>query len=117
MGGVFNSQVAFGNTSFNKALGIVRGWVNFQRASGQRIFVKDGDKIEQLRMPSAFEISLNACRWIYKGAEETIIVATQCAISDAVLVTNIEVESGKELEFIITNNIINFFRDAAGFVG
>ncbi|MDD7986299.1 hypothetical protein PQO01_15215 [Lentisphaera marina] len=106
MGGVFNSQVTFGNTSFNKAIGIVRGWVNFQRASGQRIFVRDGDKIEQLRLPSAFEISLNACRWIYKGAEETIIVTTQCAISDAVLVTNIEVESGKELEFIVTNNII-----------
>ncbi|WDE97096.1 hypothetical protein PQO03_03885 [Lentisphaera profundi] len=106
MAGVFNSQVTFGNTSFNKAIGIVRGWLNIQRASGQRIFVKVNDNWQQLRMPSAFEIRLNACRWIYKSAEETIIVTTQSAISDAVVVTNIEVESGRDLEFIISNNII-----------
>lgn len=104
MNGVFNSQVSSGNTSFNILHTIVRNSLNLSKSSGQRIFIKRDDKLELLGEPSLFEMGLNYCRWIYVGEDEEIKVTTYTQMKEAEIV--LEIESTKELEFVITNNIM-----------
>lgn len=64
--GVFNSHISQGNTNFNVLLSICTSQFNQARESGQRIIVEIEGKKYLLGVPSAFEIGLNHCRWIYK---------------------------------------------------
>ena len=65
--GVFNSHISQGNTNFNVLLSVCTTQFNTSPESGQHIFVElDGTKY-LLGLPSAFEIGLNHCRWIYKS--------------------------------------------------
>ncbi|MGX9522578.1 GH36-type glycosyl hydrolase domain-containing protein [Vibrio mediterranei] len=64
--GVFNSQLALGNTSFNKLLGVNRNALNQFTHSGQRIHLREGAELKTLAMPSAYEVGTNYSRWIYK---------------------------------------------------
>ncbi|MDQ7825179.1 MAG: hypothetical protein RDV48_20425 [Candidatus Eremiobacteraeota bacterium] len=66
MFGVFNSHVTQGNTNFNVLLSICATQFNQVREAGQRIFVEAGGKKYLLGIPSAFEMGVNFCRWIYK---------------------------------------------------
>jgi cellobiose phosphorylase len=105
MYGVFSSQVTVGNTSFNKCLSLARGNLNLLPSSGQRIFVRRGKGYELLGLPSAFEIGLSHCRWIYKGREETIIVTTQPSPDAPALFTEIRVEGDDKRQFLISHNV------------
>jgi cellobiose phosphorylase len=64
--GVFNSHISQGNTNFNVLLSICTSQFNQVIESGQRIFVEIDGKHYLLGVPSAFEMSINHCRWIYK---------------------------------------------------
>ncbi|WP_404969865.1 GH36-type glycosyl hydrolase domain-containing protein [Vibrio campbellii] len=66
IGGVFNSQLTLGNTSFNKLLGVCRNPLNQFTHAGQRIWVKVDNAFQALGMPSAYETGQNYSRWIYK---------------------------------------------------
>ncbi|MBN2642576.1 MAG: hypothetical protein JXR78_13055 [Victivallales bacterium] len=104
MNGVFNSHLTFGNTSFFKHIGVVRGAFNFIRHSGVRIFVKDNETTELLGIPSAFVIELNSCKWIYKNAKRTVVVSTFNDNSKKAFLTQIRIESGLDAEFIVSIN-------------
>jgi cellobiose phosphorylase len=64
--GVFNSHLTQGNTNFNVLLSVCTSSFNLSPETGQRIFVRMGDRLYLLGVPSAFEMGLNHCRWIYK---------------------------------------------------
>lgn len=64
--GVFNSHISQGNTNFNVLLSICTSQFNQTRESGQRIIIEINDEKYLLGIPSAFEMGLNHCRWIYK---------------------------------------------------
>ena len=64
--GVFNSHLAQGNTNFNVFLSICSSQFNLSPETGQRIFVEIDGRTFLLGVPSAFEMGLNHCRWIYK---------------------------------------------------
>ncbi|NQT85187.1 hypothetical protein HQ560_00385 [bacterium] len=74
MCGIFQSLVTVGNTRFHRLLGNARTPVNLLRASGQRIFVREGAAWSLLGLPSAYGIGLDRCRWVYKTEAETILV-------------------------------------------
>lgn len=74
--GVFNSHLTQGNTNFNTLLSVCTNPVAPSLASGQRVVVQldDGDYV--LGVPSAFEMGLNQCRWIYKRGSTCFQVCT-----------------------------------------
>ncbi len=74
--GVFNSHITQGNTNFNILLSICTSQFNQSPESGQRIFVEIDGRKYLLGVPSAFEMGLNHCRWIYKNGGQIFQVRT-----------------------------------------
>ena len=74
--GVFNSHLTQGNTNFNILLSICPSQFNLAPETGQRIFVEINGRRYLLGVPSAFEIGLNHCRWIYKHGDYCFQVRT-----------------------------------------
>ena len=64
--GVFNSHITQGNTNFNTLLSVCNSQFNINPVSGQRIFVLSGGRPMLLGVPSAFEMGLSHCRWLYR---------------------------------------------------
>ncbi|HRZ96178.1 MAG TPA: hypothetical protein P5084_01375 [Paludibacter sp.] len=102
--GVFNSHISQGNTNFNVFLSINTSQFNANLNSGQRIFVEiDGD-FYLLGIPSAFEMGLNSCRWIYKWNETILEVKTETYIKSPVVQLTFNVLSGKKVRLILTHD-------------
>lgn len=74
--GVFNSHLTQGNTNFNSLLSIYSNQFHLASAVGQRVFVEFSGEYHLLGVPSAFEMGLNHCRWIYKYKGTVIQVVT-----------------------------------------
>jgi len=74
--GVFNSHLSQGNTNFNILLSVCSSQFNLAMETGQRIFVEIDGLQYLLGVPSAFEIGLNHCRWIYKHGGHCFQVRT-----------------------------------------
>lgn len=74
MHGVFAAQVTIGNTSFHKLFSVSRDPYNIVRTSGLRVLVDTGNGWRFLTVPSAFEMGLSDCRWIYALADRVITV-------------------------------------------
>ncbi|HUO67668.1 MAG TPA: hypothetical protein VMV37_09040, partial [Gammaproteobacteria bacterium] len=66
MGGVFHSMVTQGHVSINRFLSTVHSYLGLFRSHGQRVFVEIGERWQLLDTPSAFEMSPDECRWIYR---------------------------------------------------
>ena len=66
MHGVFAAQLTIGNTAFHKLFSVSRDPYNITRSSGLRILVDAGGGWRLLAVPSAFEMGLSDCRWIYR---------------------------------------------------
>lgn len=63
--GIFNSHLAQGNTDFNTLLSVCTEPAR-PSLSGQRVLIQQDDREFLLGVPSAFEMGLAHCRWIYK---------------------------------------------------
>ena len=74
MSGVFNAMLTQGHVSINRFLSTTRSYLSLLRAHGQRIFVELPDGYALLDVPSAYEMTPNGCRWIYKYADGLIAV-------------------------------------------
>ena len=83
MHGVFAAQLTIGNTSFHKLFSVSRDPYNITRASGLRILIDMGDGWRLLTVPSAFEMGLSDCRWIYRSDGRTITVHAIASGDDA----------------------------------
>ena len=75
MHGVYGAQLTLGNTSFHRLLSVSRDPYNITRGSGLRMLVDAGDGWRLLTVPSAFEIGLADCRWVYQLGARTITVS------------------------------------------
>ena len=75
MHGVFGAQLTLGNTSFHRLWSISRDPYNITRGSGLRMLVEAGSGWQLLTVPSAFEMGLADCRWVYLLAARTITVS------------------------------------------
>jgi cellobiose phosphorylase len=103
MYGVFHSHLTLGNTSFNKFLSIMRSPLNIFKSSGQRVFVKIDKQWELLGLPSAYEVSRNHAKWIYRRGSLSIIVRSWTIVGSPVAHFSIETEA--PLEFLISHNL------------
>lgn len=102
--GVFNSHITQGNTNFNTLLSVCNSQFNLNPYTGQRIFVAADGKRLLLGVPSAFEMGLNHCRWIYKQGSNLYQVRTWTSGQAAQVNTDFRVLKGGPVALIITHD-------------
>ena len=100
MHGVFGAQLTLGNTSFHRLWSISRDPYNITRGSGLRMLVEAGDGWQLLTVPSAFEMGLADCRWIYRLGNRTLTVSAALAADEPALQWRAVVE-GAPCRFIV----------------
>ena len=106
MDGVFTSQLAVGNTSFNRLLSVVRDPLTIGRASGQRVLVRSGGAWEQLGVPSAMEMSPGGARWVYEDQDRTIVATVATSLDGPACRVELHVERGGPMEMLLTHEIV-----------
>ena len=128
MAGVFNSLVTQGHVSINRLLSTTRSYLGLLRAGGQRIFVEQEDGYHLLDVPSAYEMTPNGCRWLYKHRAGVIQVCSWAPVDRHELHLSIEVLAGAPCRFLISHHVaingddgaeaipVRFTQDDAGFV-
>jgi 1,2-beta-oligoglucan phosphorylase len=104
MHGVFGAQLTIGNTSFHKLFSVSRDPYNITRGSGLRMLVNTGDGWRLLSVPSAFEIGLSDCRWIYRLGDRTITVSAIVSGDEAVAQWSVTVE-GERCRFLVFGHL------------
>jgi cellobiose phosphorylase len=102
--GVFNSHLTQGNTNFNVFLSICSSQFNHTPETGQRIFVELDGCQYLLGVPSAFEIGLNHCRWIYKHKEYCFQVRTWTSKTAPRVNMDFKVLSGQNVRIIVSHH-------------
>jgi len=102
--GVFNSHLTQGNTNFNILLSICSSQFNLARETGQRIFVEVNGQRYLLGVPSAFEIGLNHCRWIYKYGDYCFQVRNWTSKTAPQVNMDFKVVGGKNIKLLITHH-------------
>jgi 1,2-beta-oligoglucan phosphorylase len=102
--GVFNSHLSQGNTNFNTLLSVCTSQFNLETESGQRIFVEFDGRKYLLGVPSAFEMGLNHCRWIYKHGSYIFQVRTWTSKSAPRVNMDFKLISSKKVKLLITHD-------------
>jgi cellobiose phosphorylase len=102
--GVFNSHLTQGNTNFNILLSVCSSQFNLAQETGQRIFVEVNGRRYLLGVPSAFEIGLNHCRWIYKQDDYCFQVRSWTSKTFPQVNMDFKVVSGKNVKLLITHH-------------
>jgi cellobiose phosphorylase len=105
--GVFNSHITQGNTNFNILLSVCSSQFNLATETGQRIFVEIDGQTFLLGVPSAFEMGLNHCRWIYKRGVDCFQIRTWTSKKDPRVNMDFKVISGKNVKLLITHHFDN----------
>jgi cellobiose phosphorylase len=105
MFGVFQSHITQGNVNFNRFLTVNSNPLNIPRYTGQRIFILIDNELYQLGIPSAFEMSFNQCRWIYKNNKTSFEVISEASKDKPEITLKIKVLSGNPAEWIISNQL------------
>jgi len=105
MKGVFHSMLTQGHVSFNRFLSTTHGYLGLFRSHGQRMFVELDGSWHLLDMPSAFEMSAAACRWIYRHAGGTIEVRAEAHSKPHELWLNVEIAPARPARLLISHHV------------
>ena len=105
MSGVFHSMVTQGHVSINRFLSTVHTYLGLFRSHGQRVFVHLGGRWQLLNIPSAFEMSPDACRWIYRHAGGVIQVRAAAHHEPQELTLSLEVLAGDPVRWLISHHV------------
>ncbi len=105
MHGVFGAQLTIGNTSFHKLFSVSRDPYNITRGSGLRMLMETKGGWRLLTVPSAFEIGLSDCRWLYRVGERTITVSATVSGDEPAMQWRVSVE-GKPCRFLVFGHLV-----------
>ncbi|GAA5122460.1 hypothetical protein JIN84_10030 [Luteolibacter yonseiensis] len=105
MNGVFHSMVTQGHVSINRFLSTCHSYLGLFRSHGQRVFVELGGDWKLLGVPSAFEMTTDACRWIYKHAEGVIEVVSTAPDDRHELRLSLTISKGGPARFLISHHV------------
>lgn len=105
MFGVFQSHITQGNVNFNRLTTVNSNMLNSVRHTGQRIFAVLDGQYHQLAVPSAFDMSPDQCRWIYKKGGLLFEVVSAASANAPELTLEIRVLNGAAPEWLISNNL------------
>ena len=101
--GVFNSHLTQGNTNFNVLLSVCTSQFNLAPETGQRMFVEVEGRRYLLGVPSAFEMGLNHCRWIYKHGQYCFQVRSWTSEAAPRINIDFKVTAGQRVKLLITH--------------
>ena len=104
--GLFNSQIVYGNTSFNKLLTNQRNPLNLAKSAGQRIFLKINDEYQLLTMPSVYEMGLNYAKWIYKVNDDYLIIENIMSQDQAKSTLYFKSLNNIDYDILVTNQVV-----------
>jgi 1,2-beta-oligoglucan phosphorylase len=113
MHGVFAAQLTIGNTSFHKLFSVSRDPYNITRASGLRVLIDTGKGWRLLTVPSAFEIGLSDCRWIYLLGGRTVTVRAIASGEEPAMQWRVTVE-GESCRFLAFGHLVLGERELDG---
>ena len=105
MHGVFGAQLTIGNTSFHKLFSVSRDPYNITRASGLRMLMETKDGWRLLTVPSAFEMGLNDCRWVYQLGQRTVTVSATVCGDEPAMQWRVAVE-GPRCRFLVFGHLV-----------
>jgi cellobiose phosphorylase len=105
MHGVFGAQLTIGNTSFHKLFSVSRDPYNITRASGLRMLMETKDGWRLLTVPSAFEMGLSDCRWIYRVGERIVTVSATVSGDEPAMQWRVSVE-GAPCRFLAFGHLV-----------
>jgi cellobiose phosphorylase len=105
MHGVFAAQLTIGNTSFHKLFSVSRDPYNITRAGGLRIGAEIAGEWRLLGVPSAFEMGLSDCRWIYALADRTITVSAAVAGDDPAMQWRVSID-GPPCRLLVSGHLV-----------
>jgi cellobiose phosphorylase len=105
MAGVFNSMLTQGHVSINRVLSTTRSYLGLFRSHGQRIFIERPDGYALLDLPSAYEMTPNGCRWIYKHLDGLIAVRSWASVARHVLHLCVDLLAGTPCRFLISHHV------------
>jgi CRISPR-associated protein Csx3 len=108
MAGTFHSQVTQGHVSLNRMLSTRRSYLGLRQAQGLRVFVESADRPERwtlLDEPSAWAVSLDACRWWYSHEGGLLEVVSTAPAGSHELGLTVRVLTGPQLRFLICANV------------
>jgi cellobiose phosphorylase len=104
MAGVFNSMLTQGHVSINRMLSTTHTYLGLFRSHGQRVFIEQDGQWQLLHLPSVFEMSPNACRWIYRHRAGVVEVRSAALGNPHELQLSIEVRAGPAARFLISHH-------------
>jgi 1,2-beta-oligoglucan phosphorylase len=110
MHGLFAAQLTIGNTSFHKLFSVSRDPYNVMRASGLRALIDTGNGWRLLTIPSAFEMGLSDCRWIYALDDRVITVRAIASGDDPAMQWRILVD-GAPCRLLVFGHLVLGERD------
>jgi cellobiose phosphorylase len=102
MGGVFHAMVTQGHVSINRFLSTPHSYLSFFRGNGLRLFVEMADGWHLLDVPSAFEMTPESSRWIYKHPAGLIDIRSGAPVDRHELTFSAEVLNGAPLRFLLS---------------
>jgi cellobiose phosphorylase len=102
MGGVFHAMVTQGHVSINRFLSTPHSYLGLFRGNGLRLFVEMADSWHLLEVPSAFEMTPESSRWIYKYPAGLIQIRSAAPVDGHALTLSAEVVSGDPLRFFLS---------------
>ena len=105
MHGVFGAQLTIGNTSFHKLFSVSRDPYNITRASGLRMLIETKEGWRLLTVPSAFEMGLSDCRWIYRLGQRTVTVSATVSGDEPAMQWRVAVE-GPKCRFLVFGHLV-----------
>jgi len=103
--GIFAAQVYVGNPNLARLLSVVRNQLNVARASGMRVFVSERGEWCQLGVPSAFALTPQDARWIYRLDDGVIEARVWCSGHEASAFLDLRVTAGSPREFLVTHHL------------
>ena len=105
MSGVFHSMVAQGHVSINRFLSANHSYLGLFRSQGLRVFVKLAGEWRLLGIPSAFEMTPQSCRWVYRHADGEIQLRSAAQSGPHALTLDIQVTAGPDTPFLVCHHI------------
>ena len=105
MHGVFGAQLTIGNTSFHKLFSVSRDPYNITRGSGLRMLIEAKEGWRFLTVPSAFEMGLNDCRWIYRLGDRIVTVSATVSGDEPAMQWRVAVE-GPKCRFLVFGHLV-----------
>jgi cellobiose phosphorylase len=105
MGGVFHGMVTQGHVSINRFLSTTHSYLSLFRGNGLRLFVEQADGWHLLDVPSAFEMTPDSSRWIYKHPAGVIEVHSVAPTDRHELTLSAAVLSSAPVRFFLSNHV------------